>query len=152
MKKIATILMLVTAILLGGASVDAKTTKKKTKAKTSQSANKIESKEFSPSMLMGKGKYGIIVFKRGIGNALVNAGFKKEGLKFSKDGIVVKLDRSQPGAVEISFDNLRERDNFINETKELGFEWDGLDCINAYEKGYDISVYDNKIVITAFEC
>ena len=146
--------MLVAAILVGGMTVDAKTTKnkKKAKARTSQSATKIGSKEFSPTMLMSRGKYDIIVFNRGIGTALVNAGFKKDGLKFSKDGIVVKLDRSQPGEIEIWFDNFQERDNFINETKVLGFEWDGLECINGYEKGFDISVKDNKIIITAFGC
>lgn len=152
MKKIATILMLVTVFLLGSMTMDAKTTKKKAKARTSQSATKIGSKEFSPSMLMGRGKYGIIVFNRGIGNTLVNAGFKKDGLKFSKDGIVVTLDRSQPGAIELSFDNYQERDNFINGTKAFGFEWDGLECTNGYEKGFNFSVNDNKIIITAFGC
>lgn len=152
MKKILSILMLVAAILAGGMTIDAKTTKKKAKARTSQSATKIGSKEFSPTMLMSRGKYGGIVINRGIGKALVNAGFKKEGLKFSKDGIVVKLDRSQHREIEIFFDNFHDRDNFINGTKVLGFEWDGLKCINGFEKGCDISVDDNKIIIIPFEC
>lgn len=135
---------------MGGMVMAAKTTKK-SKTRTSQNSSIKESKEFSPTLLMGRGKFGI-VFNRGISNNLINAGFKKDGLKFSKNGIVVKLDRSQPGAIEILFDNSQERDKFINETKSLGFEWDGLECVNAYEKGYDISVRGNQITITAFSC
>ena len=39
MKKIVTILMLLTALLIGGMTADAKTSKKKAKAKTSQSSS-----------------------------------------------------------------------------------------------------------------
>lgn len=43
MKRIATIMMLIAAIMVGATSVDAKTTKRSTKAKTSQTAKKSSS-------------------------------------------------------------------------------------------------------------
>ena len=46
MKRLATILMLIAAILVGGMTLDAKTTKVKAKAKTTQSSKKSSVKSF----------------------------------------------------------------------------------------------------------
>ena len=51
MKRLVTILMLAAAIILGGMNVEAQTTKKKAKARTSQSAKKAYSSATIDSLL-----------------------------------------------------------------------------------------------------
>ena len=69
MKKLATILMLVAAIMLGGMTIDAKTTKKKGKARTTQTSKKSSAKLFCK---FRHDHYGsLTVYKKANGNYFV---------------------------------------------------------------------------------
>lgn len=90
MKKLATILMLAAAVLVGGMTVDAKTTQKKSGTKTTQSTRKSASNptlQFQPSELVRKNKYGLyyLIDEEKLPVFLSSRGFKisKEYLGFT---------------------------------------------------------------------
>ena len=142
MKKLITILMLAAiAIIAVAPTADAKTKKQ---VKTS-------SKVFTPSLLLTQDRDGLISFKSGIGNSLVKAGFSKSGHTYRKNDMSVNLNGSRPTQIIINFSNSSDRDKFINQTNSLGFQWDGLECSNGWEKCMDISVSDNEITLTSIQ-
>ena len=149
--------MLAIAIVACGITVDAKTSKKKSKSRTSQTIRHTDNSpvDFGASLFLKKDN-SLVIFKPGSGieSNLQKLGFSKSGHNFSKDGIKVKMEgigsskNFYPTVITIKFNNNQERDNFISETKAFGLEWDGLDCINGWEKTTSFSVEDKSIQMT----
>lgn len=145
MKKLITILMLAVAIIAGGASVEAKTTKK-SKAKTSQTASK-SSLNFKTILgTINNLNYNYSQFSKNLSSTMAKLGFAKEkefktyveqesiegdetwkadakGLSFLKGGtsVVYKVFdysfRQHVPEIEIKFGSSSELNNFISASK-----------------------------------
>ena len=74
MKKAILICLLVASVMIGGLTIEAKTTKKKGKARTSQSAN--GSNQLLATTFVKKTRYGYADVTN-LQNKLINLGFKK---------------------------------------------------------------------------
>lgn len=164
MKRIITVCLLIMAVITGSFSIDAKTTsKKRSKAKTSQSTRPSSTpKEFGVELFLeqdgissnGTEDFTCYTFRSGIGTSLKKLGFIKTGEKYKKDGIEVELTEVKfknlyyTTGVSINFPNSNERDRFIELTKPLGFVWDGLECTNGWNKTMAFFVDDNFLSMT----
>ena len=144
MKKIATILMLVVAILVGGMTVNAKTTKKKNKARTTQN---------SKSAVDGASKLDYDTFFSDEGgieiknileieSALYKAGFKLKSssthYKFTCNGTTVEI-YGDGDYVEIGIKFMSKKicESFVSKMKDSGFEY-------QYSTRSGIHYYRNK--------
>ena len=142
MKKIATFVLLLTAIFLLGQQAEAKTTPRK-KATTTSSSRSVN-KTFGANTLIQKGNYSN-GFESNIETTLLRMGFTQNGSVYSRDGISV--DTSDPLSMKVTFPNEEERDKFIEGTKALGYQWDGITCTNGRQLSLDISVEGNIVKI-----
>ena len=120
MKKIVTILMLVGAILVGGMTINAKTTKKKGKPRTTQSSKS----EVEGASKLNYGTFfsdrGAIEFRnlREIEAALYNAGFKLKSsspYKFTSNGTTVEIncEGDYVYGIDINFKNEKTLESFV---------------------------------------
>lgn len=141
MRRLATILMVIAAILIGGMTpIDAMTVQTtKTTARTS--------KAFTAQTLL-KRSGDLINFNTNIGSRLVKAGFSKNGNTYTRAGINVVLNLPRPTQIKITFSSSSDIDKFINQSKSLGYIWSGRECVNGWEKAMGASVEGNTITLT----
>ena len=146
MKKFATILMLVAVLFVGGTTVDAKTTQKKGKAKTTKSSKSTidgASKLNYDTFFSDKGE---IEFKNmlEIESALYKAGFKLKSssthYKFSCNGTTVEIYGDGDFVeIGIKFINKKNSESFVSKMEDSGFEY-------QYSTRSGISYYGKKNV------
>lgn len=140
MRKIITILMLATIVLLGGLSLEAKTTKKRVSTKTTTTS---APKEFGPDIFLKKGKYSFSMsFRPDIRNSLKQLGFTGKGDIYSKDGTTVEIYSRDE--IIITFADESEMYKFIGLTTKLGYEWNGEEFKTGHFE-IEIWVEDNEI-------
>ena len=140
MKRVITILMIATLILLGGMILEAKTTPKRVSARTTITYSP---KEFGPDIFLKKGKYYFSMsFRPDIRKSLKQLGFTRSGNIYYKDGIRVEI--YSDSEIIITFADESEMDKFIAKTAKLGYERDG----EQFKTGHfeiDIWIEDNEI-------
>lgn len=138
--------MLVAAILVGGMTVDAKTTKKKAKARTTQNNKSVvdgASKLDYDTFFSDEGGFEIKNMLE-IENALYKIGFKLKSssthYKFSCNGTTVEIygdgDFIEIG---IKFINKKSSESFVSKMEDSGFEY-------QYSNKSGISYYGKKNV------
>ena len=131
MKKVITSCLLVVTLSVGGMTLDAKTTKKKTKAKTTQSSKSGTdgaSKLNYGTFFSGKGG---IEFRnrRDIESALEKAGFKLKSsstnYKFTCNGTRVEISGDGDYIdIDIFFKNKKTLDSFVAKMESSGFKYE----------------------------
>ena len=162
MKKIALILMLVATVLVGGMTIDAKTTKKKSKARTTQVTNTytdFEKQFILPSELVTKRKdikdwlssnADILKYLKNKGFKITYNDFNGEWETAYKEVVDSKTGKKYSmeltwgcGAhycsVQIEFANKQDARNFYNKIKQYNnnkMGWCIEDNIVAYEASY----------------
>ena len=177
MKKIATILMLVAAILIGSSTIDAKTTKKKSKSRTSQQS--ISSSQVSGAAYMvyahdffkfSKGKIDKFRNLPQLMEYLEDKGYKLVSTHryldyqiertYENNGITIILnimDNNFQGFVEIKFATNEQTRLFLSNLKSSGWRQWASTKMYYYKKGYtpqanyEIRCEGNNIMIEYFD-
>ena len=159
MKKVITISLLLVTLLAGGMSLDAKTTKKKAKAKTSQNSRFVNdgvSKLNYETFFSGNEE---IEFKNlsEIESALYDAGFKLKSsspYKFTCNGtsIMITCDSEHVYGIDINFKNEKTSESFVDKMQSSGFRYvtDTASGLEYFDKN-DIEMivsYDNYVSLS----
>ena len=155
MKKAITICLLVVTLLMGGMTMDAKTTKKKTKARTTQSSKSGTdgaSKLNYGTFFSGKGG---IEFRNiwDIESALEKAGFKLKSsstnYKFTCNGTTVEISGDGDYIdIDIFFKNKKTLDSFVAKMESSGFKYEitSASGIEYFSKGdIEMGVQFNQV-------
>lgn len=126
MKRIATILMLAAAILVGGMTVDAKTTKKKGKAKMSQTSRKssnslVSSNGSDLAFFNVFGKVKSIIYPGGVLYPTPLSGFIKP-IKFNEKGDCININEIVNSQFESSYRKVRISRNNLGEISKITFD------------------------------
>ena len=140
MKKLVTILMLVAVLFVGGATIDAKTTKKKAKAKTSLNILHLVKHDNRGYYI----PYNLSIIK--------SHGYKYLGEDMWGDAQGNELDiYNYEGITEvsISFKNIAERDKFLKGWQKLFMYENGIyiargahDAVIMKINGTNVKIYD----------
>ena len=176
MKKVITICLLVVSLFVGGWTLDAKTTKKKTKTRTSQASS--ASNVSGPSYMVytndffkfSKGKLleykdpdKLYSYLENKGYKIISSTIPFEGWidkTYENNGIVINIsiaDNAFQGFITINFVNSQQTELFLSNLKSTGWKKYSGGNNFYYAKGYvhsgtfEITRNGNEILIQQYD-
>lgn len=144
-KRLVTILCVTAAIAIAvPTDLQAKTSSKRKANTTATSKRSGNGKPFTAATIIQKGTCSN-GFESNMEGTLRRMGFTESRNVFTRNGL--SIDFNDPLNLKVTFPNTADRDKFIEETKEMGYEWDGTKCLNGKNLALDIAVDGNTVSV-----